>query len=420
MVGVDDIVITGIGIVTPIGIGRTEFEASLIDGVCGSKVAFHAADGSSILVSATVDDFDGKLYVTPRKALKLMSREVQLAYAAAHLAWEDAGLVDTKPEPQRVGVVFGSEVFVGDHAELSEAIQACCVNGVIDHRLWAANLSKVYPLWMLRSLPNMPACHVAIAVDARGPNNTIVVEEAGGILALGEAMGIMQRGRADLMIVGALGSRATPTRLVYRWPGAYFDGASSGAPTEFHSRPFDASRCGIVPAEASVSLVLEKRSHAVARNAQIYGQLLSVSSRCGQPEHELRGSSQAIALAGQAALRTAGVDASDLATVSAQGFSQQQLDRTEARAIAETAPGVPVSAYSSYFGTAGAASGLANLTAALLSTRRRELLPVLGNEQTDADCPIQVCRQKQTTEKSLLLQLAYTFAGQAAAAVVEC
>ncbi|MFO0942624.1 MAG: beta-ketoacyl synthase N-terminal-like domain-containing protein [Pirellulales bacterium] len=191
MVGVDDIVITGIGAVTPIGIGRDALLNSLLVGKCGSKVLFQAASGKPILVGATIDNFDGKNYVSPRKALKLMSREVQTAYTAAQLAWEDAGLSAVKPDPDRMGVVYGSEMIPGDHSDLVDSIVACSVDGEFEPSLWGQHYTKTFPLWMLRNLPNMPACHVAIAIDARGPNNTIAQEEVSGIVALSEAICIM-------------------------------------------------------------------------------------------------------------------------------------------------------------------------------------------------------------------------------------
>lgn len=420
MVGVDDIVITGIGAVTPIGIGRAALEQNLLAGVCGSKVLFQGTGGHPLLVGATIDNFDGKDYVTPRKSLKLMSREVQIAYAAAHLAWEDAQLTDSKPDSERIGVVYGSEMIPGDHAEIVEAVRGCSNEGEIDHSRWGENLSKIYPLWMLRNLPNMPACHVAIAVDARGPNNTIALEEVSGLLALGEAIGIMERDQADLMVVGAMGCRTTPTRLLYRKPGAYFDGSKSPALTQLHSRAFDLERQGIVPGESSVCLVLERRRHAVARQANIYGHVQSVVSRCGRPENDFGGSSQAIASAANTAMECAGISANDLAMISAQGFSQKELDQVEAKAIASFTPDTPVTALSSYLGTAGGASGLTQLTAALLAMRTSQVLPILGCSQVDPACPIQVCQAKHTTPKSHLLQLSFTFEGQSVAVVIDC
>lgn len=420
MVGVDDIVITGIGAVTPVGIGRTELEKNLLNGKCGSRELYRNVDGSVVMVASTVDDFDGKEFVSPRKTLKVMSREVQMAYAAAHLAWEDAGLVDSKPASDRMGVVFGSEMIPGDHGELVEAVRACSTNGRMDHELWGENLSKIFPLWMLRNLPNMPACHVAIAVDARGPNNTIAMEEISGILALGEAIGIMHRDQADLMVVGAVGNRVTPTRLLYRKPEVYFDGSQPNAPNHFHSCAFDRDSCGIVPAESAVCWIIERRRHAVARRAKIFGTVHTVASRCGRPDTRFGGSAAAVVSAAKSAVEAAEIDVGQLAAISAQGFSHRQLDNLESQAISQISADTPVTAMASYVGTAGSASGLAQLTAALLGMQKRVVLPILGCNNPNPSHAIQICQKRITSPKSHLLQLSYTFGGQAAAVVIDC
>jgi 3-oxoacyl-[acyl-carrier-protein] synthase II len=421
MVGIDDIVITGLGAITPIGIGREAVEHALLHGKCGSKVLYPGTQDQTALVGASVDDFDGKLYVSPRKALKMMSREVQFAYSAAHLAWEDAKLTDSKPDSDRIGVVFGSEMIPGDLHEVAECVWACTTEGVVDHSLWGCNFPKsIFPLWMLRNLPNMPACHIAIAVDARGPNNTLIVEEPSGILALSEAIGIMQRGETDLMIVGAFGSRITPTRLLYRKPNAYFNSVAANSPSQYHSRAFSSSSCGIVPAECSVALVIERRKNAVARGATIYGSVRSVVSRCGRTDGPLGGSSRSLTSAATAALQNADIDADDIALVSSQGFSQKDLDEVEARAIQQFAPDRPVTAFSSYLGTAGAASGLAQMMAGILSVRNRVVLPILGLDSPNPHCAIKLCQEKQATDRTHLLQLSFTFEGQAVAAIVDC
>ncbi|MFO0942623.1 MAG: hypothetical protein U0930_17950 [Pirellulales bacterium] len=222
------------------------------------------------------------------------------------------------------------------------------------------------------------------------------------------------------MLVGAMGSRVTPTRLLWRKPDAYFDGSTIGASEQYFSRAFDPTRCGIVPAEMSACLVLERRRHAVGRNAKIYGQVRGVGNRCGRPETECGGSSKSIASAASAAMTVAGIESDDLAFVSAQGFSHRQLDSLEANAIAQVAGEVPVTAFSSYFGTGGGATGLAQLTAALLAMQSGKVLPILGNNSDDSNCPINVCRTPSETQKSCFLQLSYTFEGQAAAVVVQC
>ena len=423
MVGVRDIVITGIGCVSPLGIGRQAFRSALLAGQCAIRQRISLSNAErTTYCAASVDDFDGKQYVTPRKALKVMGREVQMAYSAAHLAWQDAGLTEVTPIPDRLGAVYGTELIPGDLMDVLPCVQACSTTGEMDFSMWGRAFDKhIFPLWMLKYLPNMPACHVGIAVDARGPNNSIALEEASGLLALGEAADIIRRDAADMMIVGACGARVTPTRLMFRAPGVYdqhpYDAARVG-----HSRvgPFDKGRRGIVPSEAAVALVIESRAHAVGRGADILAVLAGHSSRFGRPCQKYGGSRQALTSAALDAMAQANIKSSQLAHVSAQGFSQRQLDIEEAAAIAAVAGEVPVTAYSSYFGTAGAASGLLELASSILAVRDGLTLPTLGYTQPDPQCAIHVCRERQKTSQAHILKLSFTLQGQAAAVVVQC
>ncbi len=423
MVGVRDIVITGIGCVTPLGIGRQAFQQALLQEQCAIQNLISLADGPrTSFPAACVTGFDGKQYVTPRKAIKMMGREVQMAYSAAHLAWQDAGLTDFSPTPERLGVVCGTEMIPGEIGELTASIEACCEDGKMNFSTWGSVFEKhIFPLWMLKYLPNMPACHVGIAIDARGPNNSIALEEASGLLALGEAADVIGRGVADMMIVGACGSRVTPTRLMYRTAGVYnqhpYDETSAAGPQVM---PFDARRRGIVPSEGAVTLVVESRAHAVQRGAKILAVLTGHSSRYGRPTRHNGGSRQSLASAARDAMSQAGISAAQLAHVSAQGFSEQYLDIEEAAAIAEVAGDVPVTAFSSYFGTAGAACGLFELAASILAVRDGWTLPTLGYSEPDAACPIRVCRARETTSQDHILKLSFTYHGQAAAVVVQC
>lgn len=423
MVGLRDIVITGIGCVSPLGIGRCAFRRALLAEQCAIRPRIVLSDTErTTYYAASVDDFDGKQYVTPRKALKVMGREIQMAYSAAHLAWQDAGLTDVSPDPQRMGAVYGTEMIPGDLMEVFPCVQACSTSGEMDFRAWGGVFEKhIFPLWMLKYLPNMPACHVGIAVDARGPNNSIALEEASGLLALGEAADVIRRDAADIMIVGACGARVTPTRLMYRAPGVY-DQHPYDADISDRGRagPFDRRRRGIVPSEAAVALVLESRGHAVQRGADILAVLSGHSSRFGRPCQQYGGSRQALVSAARDAMAQAEITASQLAHVSAQGFSQKQLDIVEAAAIAEIAAEVPVTAYSSYFGTAGAASGLLELAASILAVRDGLTLPTLGFAQPDPECAIRVCSERQETSHAHILKLSFTLQGQAAAVVVQC
>ncbi len=257
----------------------------------------------------------------------------------------------------------------GDLPDLLSAVENCVVDGNVDFRKWGTQFSRdVFPLWMLKNLPNMPACHVGIAINARGPNNTIVEEENSGLQALIEAAMIIDRDQADVMVVGAVGGRVGPTRLVYRVASIYRsvnaegDGTLSGdQPRCDVCVPFDRRRRGIVPGEGAAALVIERRSHAVRRGAKIYGELVGFANRFASPTDGFSGSRKAIVNAIRAALAMAEIEPREIAFISAQGYSGERLDIEEAQAIAEVCSGRPVTAFSSYFGTAGAGCGLMEL-----------------------------------------------------------
>ncbi len=429
MVGTNDIVITGLGCVSPIGIGREAFWKSLHSGRCGIRL-LHCIEGDPVTGvgrreyhGGVVADFDGKVYVTPRKALKVMNREVQTAYSAAHLAWQDAKLTDAEVNAERIGVVYGAEMMPGEIRDLTGAIANCSEAGEMNFDRWGQQFSKdIFPLWMLKNLPNMPACHVGIAINAQGPNNTIVEEENSGLQALIEAAMVIQRDAADVMVVGGVGSRIGAARLIFRLEPIYRRAPAPENTVDGKGLcvPFDERHCGMIPAEAAAAIVLERRSHAVRRGAMIYGQLTGFANRFALPQRPHSGSRIAIANAAKSALAMADLDPSELSMVAAQGYSQPQLDLEESHAIASVCGDVPVTAFSSYMGTAGAASGLIELIAGVLATTNGVLLPTLDFKKLDQDCPIRVSTAIAPTTSGDMLKVSFTPFGHAAAVVVRC
>lgn len=418
------IAITGVGCVSPIGTGRNDFLAGLLSKQSAIRVVQTLSDRHQTTSrGAQIEGFEGKQFVKPRKAIKVMSREVQLAFAAAQLAWQDAFPDEQQPDPDRIGVVFGSEMLHGDIGDVIPAVQACMTDGALDIAHWGTTFGKqIYPLWMLKNLPNMPACHVGIAVDARGPNNTIAQEEVSGLLALSEATQVIRRGAADTMLVGAVGSRLTPTRLSFR-PGFLYDEhpLASSIGNEILGAAFDQQRGGIVPSEGAVTLAIEELSAAESRGAQIQGFVRCVSSAFGRSTSEHGGSRQAISQAITAALRSSGVGKEELSHISAQGFAGKVLDGEEAAGIlAAVGPDVPVCIASSYYGSAGAASSLMHLVASLLSVQAGTLFPAVGFTTPDADCPLDIVREPRKTDRRCFLQVSFTPEGHASAAVIQC
>ena len=266
------IVITGMGVISPIGIGREAFWQSLCAGRSGvAPLTLFDARSMPVSFGAELKQFDARQYVRPRKALKVMCREIQTAFAAAMLAVDDARLDTSQTVPERLGAVFGSQMCYGDVHDLEDLYRHCMVAGQFQfQRFGDVFPSHLFPLHLLKHLPNMAACHVAIALDARGPNNTIVLGEASSLLALIEAWQILRRDLADVMIVGASGSRISLTAWMYRGDLRLSHRADDPAAA---SRPFDADRDGMVNGEGAAAIVLETRQHAEQRGANILAEV---------------------------------------------------------------------------------------------------------------------------------------------------
>jgi 3-oxoacyl-[acyl-carrier-protein] synthase II len=384
-----DIVITGVGVVSPIGIGCGPFWEALAAGTSGIRL-IDLFDSSSLRVrfGGQVADFDPKLYVRPRKSLKVMSREIQMGFAAADLAMADAGLAAGAVEPERFGVVFGADMIYADLEDLERTYRRSVVDGRFSFPAWAEAIQEeLHPLWLLKHLPNMTASHVAIAHDARGPNNSIVLGDVSSLLAVAEAASVIRRGWADVMLAGATGCRLHPTALVARG-----DALLSHRGDDFRraSRPFDRDRDGLVNGEGAGTLVLESRAHAERRGARIRGRLLATAARCepGARRGGLTGSSLRAAI--RAARTAAGLEPAAVGHVNAHGASTIDMDRAEAAAIRAELGDVPVTAAKGSFGHLGAGSGVVELAASVLALERGLVPHTLNYETPDPACPVNV------------------------------
>jgi 3-oxoacyl-[acyl-carrier-protein] synthase II len=416
------VVITGLGVVSPIGIGREAFLASLWEGKSGVRPIPFDTHPLSIHIGGDVRDFDAKQYVRPRKSLKVMSREIQFAFTAADLAMADAGL---GPEgggagacdPDRLGVVFGSDMIYCELDEVVEAYRQCMPNGHFDFSRWGHHaMPQLYPLWLLKYLPNMPACHVAIANDARGPCNAPTLAEASSLAAVLEGFRLIQRGAADCVIVGGTGCRLHPTCLTFRTNQWY---SSWKGPPEEASRPFDAARAGQVPGEGAAAFILEAEDHARARGAKPLARLLGAASRMEAVHNERPPKGLAIKASIAAALADAKLTPADVGHVNAHGFGTMPHDRAEAAAVRETLGDVPVTAPKSYFGNLGAGSGAVELAASVLSFARGEVPATLNYQYIDPECPVRVVTKRETMRSPVALALSQATMGQALAVVVE-
>jgi 3-oxoacyl-[acyl-carrier-protein] synthase II len=263
----------------------------------------------------------------------------------------------------------------------------------------------------------MPASHVAIYNDLRGPSNSVTVREASSNLSIAEAATTIGRGSADAMIAGATGTRVHCVRTIHV---CMQEEVAPGSDTpESDSRPFDRDRRGLVVGEGAGTIVVESIEHASARNAKLYGEILGYGSSCvmdtsGRPNYE-RAVDNVI---GQA-LAVAELKPDDIGHVHAHGLGTRACDIAEARAISRWfGRKTPVTTLKSYTGNLGAGGGLVELIASLLALREQHLFPILNLDNPDPACEIHAIREACNPGKSVL-NLNVTPQGQASALVVQ-
>ena len=384
-----EVVITGMGVVSPIGIGNEPFWASLLEGRSGVRsLELHSNNDLPAIIGAEVVELHPERHVRPRKSLKVMSRDIQMAVVAADLASIDAGIDRSPVDPQRLGVVFGADMIPCDLEEMVAAYRACMTSGQFDFTEWGGKaLPEMFPLWMLKYLPNMPACHAGIAHDARGPTNAPVLREVSSLAAIAEAMRVIERGQTDVMIAGGTGSHVHP--IMWSRKEVYRPSQRSGDPAAA-SRPFDADRDGLVHGEGSGAFILEERLRAEDREAKVLARILGHAIAFephprGQP---LRG--QAIRAAIRRALDDARLAPGDVGHVNAHGLSTREDDEIEAQAIRDTLGDVPVTAPKSFFGNLSAGAGAVEAAVSVLAFDKGLVPPTLNYEHPDPNCPVNV------------------------------
>ncbi len=413
-----DVVITGVGILSPLGIGKERFWDSLCAGRSGIRpLSILDASALPIHIGGEVPDFDPKAHGLPRKSLKVMARDAQLGVAASMLAWRDAGLGHGLLNPERVGVVLGADRICSPLEQCEAPYRRCTPNGHFDFSRWATEgFRATFPLSFLEVLPNMIPSHVSIVLNAQGPSNTIHHAEVSSLLAIREAACAIQRGTADVMLAGGASSQLTPLDIVrHKLKGRispHWEEPSSVM------RPFDALRSGEVHGEGAAVLVLEDHRHALAQGASILGRVLSWGSTCvSHPSRDSRIGALGRAMAW--ALERASLAPAAIGHVNAHGASTVDDDPTEAQAIRDLFGKVPVTAPKSFFGNLGAAGGAMEIAASVLALVHRLVPPVCNYCHFDPACPIAViAREPVAVAHSTAMVINYTPEGQAAAMVI--
>ncbi|MBM4017378.1 MAG: beta-ketoacyl-[acyl-carrier-protein] synthase family protein [Planctomycetes bacterium] len=436
------IVITGLGAVTPAGVGAAALAAAVREGrsAVGPITRFDASRHPS-RVAGQAPDFDPSEGVRKeqgryiKKNIKVMALDIQLAVAAVNLAVLDSGLPPGDPKAgqavlptidhARLGMVFGTSFIPTELDDLAAPIQAAQgADGQFTLKGWGERgIAQMFPLWLLKYLPNMHACHAGILWDAQGPSNSLTTSDAGGLLAVDEAARIIRRGHADWMLAGGAESRVHPV-LVLRYCLANRLATANSIPAAA-CRPFDLDRTGAVAAEGAAAVMLEAADVAEKRGARIYGEVLGTgagTTTAGINACDADG--RAVATAVRRALAAAAVQPADLGAIVAHGTAFAPQDSSEAAglraALGPAAETVPVTAIKGVTGNMGAAGGAAELVVALLLLGGGRVPPILNCSRPDPAAGLNLVVGRAAPLRSdLVLVTSNAVGGQAAAAVVR-
>jgi len=374
------VVVTGIGLVTPLGTGTERNWQQLIAARSGvGRITRFDASVLPAQVAGEVRDFEPERFVE-RKDLKKMDLFIQYAVGAARMAVEDARLPAPLERPERTGVIVG--VGMGGMVTLEESY---------GHFL-SGNLRRVSPFFIPRLIPNMAAGAIAMCLGARGPNYAITSACASGAHAIGEALTLIRDGRQDVMLAG--GAEA-PVCLL----GVGGFAAMRALATNFNdqperaSRPFDARRTGFVIAEGAGCLVLEELEHARRRGATVYAELLGYGATCDayhmtQPAPEGSGAAECMTLA----LEDAGLRPEDVGYINAHGTGTSCNDEAETQAVkrvfGEHARRLAVSSTKSMTGHLLGAAGTVEAAYTVLAIAHGVLPPTINLEEPDPACDL--------------------------------
>jgi len=374
------VVVTGLGVVAPNGIGIDRFWEANVGGISGvGPITRFDASHYKTQIAAEVKAFEPRDYMRGKVASKV-DRFVHLGLAAAGMALEDSGLDPEKEDRTRVGVVVGS----GLGGILFHEEQIMLAYDKESHRL--------NPLCVPRIAPNAVAAHIAIEHECRGPNFVISTACASGNHAIGEAYRKIQNNEADVLFAG--GAEAPLTEFTF---GAYCSlrgvlSKRNHAPQEA-SRPFDGERDGFVMGEGAGMLILEELNHARDRGAGIYAEIAGYGQASGAyhmvvPDPGGDDAARAMKLA----LKDGGVEPENIDCINAHGTSTIANDLAETRAIkkvfGEYAPEIPITATKSMIGHTIGAAGAIEAVACCLALKNQVIPPTINYKIVDPDCDL--------------------------------
>jgi 3-oxoacyl-[acyl-carrier-protein] synthase II len=429
------VVITGMGEITPLGLNVKDTWQSLCAGRVGiNKITAFDPAGFNCRIAGQVPQYDIKDFVpkSHRKAVKLMSRDIELAVAASHEAVAGSGLItkaidpdNVSVNPQRMAINIGAGLISCDMVELAPAVAASITDGRFDIRKWGrGGLELVTPLWLLKYLPNMLACHVGIIHDIQGPGNTITCAEVSGHIAIAEAAEVIARGDADIALAGAAEAKVNPILIMRQCLIKRTTTRHNDNP-ERSCRPFDADADGSVFGDGGGIVVLESLENATRRGAKIYAELAgSGQSACINPVYEhIEPDGYGLTIAIEKAIANANITPKDIDLIIPHGTAIPQDDLAEAKgiesALADEVGRITAWPTKSMLSNTGAAGGALDVIAAICAMNDSRIPAAKNCDKKVQGCKLNIVSQPQDKFIRYALCCSYTYGGQTAAVVLK-
>src|SRR5688500_15891093 len=427
------VVITGIGVISPVGIGAKAFWDNLLAGKVGvRRIAAWDPGGFPSQVGGEVPAYKIGDYVPKsyRKATKVMARDIELAVVAADDAFKDAGLqsrayTDSPTIPtSRFGCNIGAGLISCELNELTSALHIARGDGnKLDLHKWGQDgMQQLTPLWLLKYLPNMLACHVTIIHELKGPSNTITCADASSHLAIGEAFRTIQRGKADLAICGGAESKVNPMGLMRQTLLGRLTETHNDAP-EGGVRPFDADADGTAIGEGGGLLILEEYEHAKARGAKIYAELVGFGA--SQDTHKVTDPEPTGHSYGKAigkALADADIPPAGVELLMPCGLGIPSHDRAELNGLTQVFGGglerVPFAPIKAQTGSLAAGNGV-EAVGAVLAVQGGKIPPAVNTRKVLDGRKLNVASETRDANVNVIVTSVYSLGGQNAALVFK-
>jgi 3-oxoacyl-[acyl-carrier-protein] synthase II len=397
------VVVTGLGVVTPVGIGNECFWQNICDGKSGiSRVTHFNVDDYPTQIGAEVLDFQPNNYLD-KKEVRRMDRFCQFAVAAATIALEDAAIDTAVIDGERAGVSVGSGI--GGIYTIEEQMKV----------LFEKGPRRISPFLVPMLIANMASGYISIQFGLKGPNTTSVTACSTGTHSIGEAFKMIQRNDADMMVAG--GSEAAFTPLAFAGFCAMRAMSTRNGEPERASRPFEMGRDGFVMGEGAGVLILESLEHALSRGAKIYAEVIGYglsgdAYHMTAPDPDGSGARRCMSMA----LQDADLQPEEMEYINAHGTSTDLNDKTETAAIkavfGKHAYRLAVSSTKSMTGHLLGAAGGVEAVVCVLAMEKGKIPPTINYETPDPDCDLDyVPNQAREQEVSVTMSNSFGFGG---------